>query len=62
MDAAVSAAAALLLEQECAGDACDVAHASIVVGVLQDALISGQAVDVQVAQGPGAMACAASAG
>ncbi|KIZ07908.1 hypothetical protein MNEG_0025 [Monoraphidium neglectum] len=47
MDAAVSAAAALLLEQECAGDACDVAHASIVVGVLQDALISGQAVDVQ---------------
>jgi hypothetical protein len=48
--AAAHQAAALLAAEERAGDALDVARASIAVGALQDALLSGQGLedDLQV--------------
>jgi hypothetical protein len=47
MDGMVAAAADVLVREAAAGDACDVARASICLGVLQDALLAGQPADLQ---------------
>jgi hypothetical protein len=53
---AAAQAGAWLAAEEAAGERLDVARASIVVGVLQDALLSGKGLGDDLAVGPGGQA------